>query len=148
LTDLHGFTNMTRTFHHKFTLGSKCGVILFISLAIYLFWIKSAITGCVFIALSVLVIERVLHSEYVFSDDTLTVYRGRFAKSKTIRLNQIRSCRPITTTFGLSHYLLLEYGEEQYVAVEPEQEASFIKYLQAARQSALSQEPTSKDDER
>jgi hypothetical protein len=139
---------MTRTFHHKFTLGSKCGVILFISLAIYLFWIKSAITGCVFIALSVLVIERVLHSEYVFSDDTLTVYRGRFAKSKTIRLNQIRSCRPITTTFGLSHYLLLEYGEEQYVAVEPEQEASFIKYLQAARQSALSQEPTSKDDER
>lgn len=129
-------------------MGSKCGVILFISLAIYLFWIKSAITGCVFIALSVLVIERVLHSEYVFSDDTLTVYRGRFAKSKTIRLNQIRSCRPITTTFGLSHYLLLEYGEEQYVAVEPEQEASFIKYLQAARQSALSQEPTSKDDER
>lgn len=147
LADRHCFTDMTRTFHHKFTLGSKCGVILFISLAIYLFWIKSAITGCVFIALSVLVIERVLHSEYVFSEDTLTIYRGRFAKSKTIRLNRIKSCRPITASFGLSHYLLLEYDEERYVAVEPEQEASFIKHLQTARRSALAQKPTLKGDE-
>lgn len=148
LTDLHCFTNMTRTFHHKFTLGSKCGVILFISLAVYLFWIKSAVAGCAFIILSVLIIERVLHSEYVFGDDTLTIYRGRFAKSKTIRLDQIKSCRPVTTSFGLSRYLLLEYAGEKYVAVEPEQEAAFIKYLQTVRRSALSREIPSEDDER
>jgi hypothetical protein len=125
-------------------LGSKCGVILFTSLAIYLFWIKAAIAGFVFIILNVLIIERVLHSEYVFHDDTLTIYRGRFARSKTFRLSEIRACRPITTTFGMVHYLLIEYADGKYVTVEPEQEASFIKHLQSVWQSSLSREAISK----
>lgn len=121
---------MNRTFHHRFTLGSKCGVILFVLLAIYLFWVKAVIAGFLLVVLNVLMIERVLHSEYVFSDDILTISRGRFAKAKVIPLADIKSCRPITVSFGMSHYLLLEYGNGQYVSLEPEQEASFLKCLQ------------------
>ncbi len=121
---------MNRTFHHRFTLGSKCGVILFAVLAIYLFWVKAVVAGAILIVLNVLIIDRVLHSEYVFSDDTLTIVRGRFFKPKTILLADIKSCRAVTTPFKLSHYLLLEYGSGRYVSAEPEQEASFVKCLQ------------------
>ncbi len=121
---------MIRTFHHRFTLGSKCGAVLLALLAIYLFWTKAIIAGCILVVLNVLLIERVLHSEYVFNDNTLTIYRGRFAKTKTVRVADILSCRPIKTAFGMEHYLLLELTNRQFVVVEPQQEASFIKFLQ------------------
>lgn len=121
---------MTRTFQHRFTVGSKCGVVLFAIIALYLFWVKAIVVGLVFVALVVLVTERVLHSEYVFSDDSLTVRRGRFARAKTIDLRSVKSCRPITTTFGLSRYLLIEYGRGHYLAAEPQQEAAFVSCLQ------------------
>ena len=128
---------MFRTFHHRFTLGSKCGVLLFALLAIYLFWIKAAVAGCILIVFNVLLIERVLHSEYIFDDDTLTIYRGRFAKARTIRVADIKACRPIKTAFGMSHYLRGGRKGQRVVGVEPKQEASCIKHLQR-RVSALS----------
>ena len=121
---------MIRTFHHRFTLGSKCGAILLALLAIFLFWVQAIIAGCILIVLHVLFIERVLHSEYVFNDDTLTIYRGRFSKTRVIRLADIKSCRPVKTAFGMGHFLLLGLANQQYVAVEPRQEASFVKHLQ------------------
>ncbi len=120
---------MTRTFHHKFTIGSKAGVILFAGLAIYLFWIKAIIPGLLLIVLNVLLMERVLHSEYVFTDDTLIINRGRFAKRHSIPLAEIHSCKPMNTIFGMVHYLLIGYGSERMEAVQPYEETSFLNVL-------------------
>lgn len=122
---------MSRTFHHRFTIGSKCGVVLLAALALYLFWVKAVIFGMVVVILNVLVMERVLHSEYVFRDGFLEIRRGRFSKRRLIPLVEITSCRPMTTTFGMVRYLLIGYGNGRYAAVQPEQEASFVQFLKS-----------------
>lgn len=121
---------MTRTFHHRFTLGAKCGLLLLGGLVIYLFWVKHIIAATLVAAFLVLMMERVLHSEYVFRDGFLLIRRGRFARPKTIPLMEITSCRPITTTFGTVHYLLIGYGRNRYAAVQPAQETAFVTHLQ------------------
>lgn len=104
---------------------------MFAALAIYCFWSKAAIPGALLVVLTVLVMERVLHSEYVFRDGFLEIDRGRFFRKKAIPLMEITSCRPMTTTFGMVHYLLIGYGNGRLVAVQPEQEASFVSFLQS-----------------
>ncbi len=122
---------MTRTFHHRFTLGAKCGLVLLAALTIYLFWEKEVLLGSLVVVFTVLVMERVLHSEYVFREGFLEIHRGRFARRKSIPLMEITSCRPMNTTFGMVHYLLIGYGNQRFVAVQPEQEASFVAHLQS-----------------
>ena len=36
----------------------------------------------------------------------------------------------MTTTFGLVHYLLIGYGAQRMLAVQPENEAEFVRCLQ------------------
>lgn len=127
---------MSRTFHHKFTIGAKCGVLFFVFLAFYLFWVKAFLIGLLLVFLAVFLMERSLHSEYIFSDEELTIYRGRFGGSKILPLSQIRSCRPQVANFGLSRFLVLEYGDNRYATVQPDQEASFVKCLRE-RMAAL-----------
>lgn len=129
---------MTRTFHHRFTLGARCGVILCTLLALYLFWTQSALMGILVVLVDVLIIERVLHSEYVIDDRRLIIRRGRFARTVTIPLDAIHSCRPVPSLFGLVRYLLIEYGAARVQAVEPAEEASFIRCL---RQHTEATEP-------
>ncbi len=124
---------IVRTFHHRFTLGAKGGIITFVVLAFYFFWVKSFILGLLLTVMAVLIMERVLHSEYVLGDGKLIIRRGRFAKPREIVLSDIKSCRPMTTTFGMVHYLLIEYGDDKLVAVEPEQEQAFVEQLRKSR---------------
>lgn len=55
-----------RTFHHRLTLGSLCGLVLFSLLVIYLFWIKQALLGLFVVIVIVGMIERILHTTYTF----------------------------------------------------------------------------------
>lgn len=112
-------------------------MILLALAAIYLFWVKAAVVGCILVVLNVLFIERILHSEYIFNDDTLTLYRGRFRRARVIRLADIKSCIPVTTSFGMEHYLLLELAGRKFAAVDPAQQDRFVKHLEA-RIDALS----------
>lgn len=71
-----------------------------------------------------------MHKKYTFSDDKLTVYNGRLAKSKTINLDDITSCRPVTSVFGMVRYLLVTYGNpEKIEAVQPDNERAFVDCL-------------------
>lgn len=120
---------MVRTFHHRFTLGACCGILLSVACALYLFWIKSIIIALVLIAVVVVMMERVLHSEYIVGDGLLRIYRGRFGKSQSIKLEDIVRCTVKRSNFGLSHFLLLETVKGEFVLVEPENEEAFIKAI-------------------
>lgn len=121
---------MDRTFHHRFTIGAACGIILLLALALYAFWIKSPILGA-FMALGLIIVaEQTLHKEYTFHDDKLIIYNGRLGKTKTIYLSQISSCRPMTNLFGLVHYLLITYGADNKLeSVQPDNERAFVECL-------------------
>ncbi len=122
-------SELKRTFHHRFTLGAKCGIALFSLLAFYFFWTRAVVVGFVPVLVVVLIVERILHSEYVFLDGKLIVNHGRFVKTREIPLTDIIACRSMRSTFGLVHYLLIEYGAGHMVAVQPENEAAFVRYL-------------------
>ncbi len=45
---------MTRSFHHRTTVGAVCGILLFLLLALYAFWIKNAVVGLIMVFLLII----------------------------------------------------------------------------------------------
>lgn len=120
---------MDRTFHHRFTVGAACGIVLFLLLAAYAFWAKSPVVGCLLALALVVTAERSLHKKYIFHGGDLTIYNGRLGRSKTIGVAGIKSCRPMTSVFGMVHYLLIAYGDGRVEAVQPDNEQAFVDCL-------------------
>ena len=124
---------MDRTFHQRLSPASVCGILAFALLALYMFWTKSPLAGCLLTAVVVLMIERVVHTTYVFrrNDDEEMLYidNGRFSKTRRIRVNDIVSCRKMSTGFGLSRYVLLQCGHKQLVSVQPDNADAFIEEI-------------------
>ena len=125
---------MMRTFHQRFSLASKIAVLLATSLAFYLFWNKMFIFGVIVAFAVVVMVERVSHSSYSFvekeGEQWLVVNHGRFSKTKTIRIAEVLKLTPMKTTFGMSHYLLMLYGNNHLMSLQPADEQSFCKELQ------------------
>lgn len=127
--EISNFAPMDRTFHHRITVGAVCGIVLLLILAVYAFWVKSVILGLFVVLALVLVSERSLHTRYIFHDRELIIYYGRLSKSKHILLADIHSCKPMTTVFGLVRYLLIGYGNDKLVSVQPDNEPAFVDVL-------------------
>lgn len=126
---------MNRTFHHRFTIGAACGIILLIGLTLYCFWIKSPILGVLMALALVIVTEHAIHKEYVFHDDKLIIINGRLMRNKVINVSEIKSCRPMTSVFGLVHFLVITYGAtDQIEAVQPVNEQEFTACLEKLRE--------------
>lgn len=123
-----------RTFHQRFSLASKIAVLLATSLAFYLFWNKMFIFGVIVAFTVVVMVERVSHSSYSFvekeGEQWLVVNHGRFSKTKTIRIAEVLKLTPMKTSFGMSHYLLMLYGNNHLMSLQPADEQSFCKELQ------------------
>lgn len=129
---------MTRSFHHRTTVGAVCGILLFLLLALYAFWIKNAVVGLIMAFLLIVLVERTLHSEYIISDGKLIINNGKLARAKTINIQEIHDCKPMTSVFGLVRYLLLTYGaSDRMISVQPQNEAAFITTLQKEMKNSI-----------
>lgn len=124
---------MERTFHQQFTMANKCGITVFSLLAFYLLWQKAALTGLFVAVIVVLMIERMIHTTYTFTvserSEVLRIDHGRFSRPTVIAVNEIVRCTLMKTAFGLSHYLLIEYGGRRMVSVTPDNSEAFIAEL-------------------
>lgn len=87
------------------------------------------VVAIVVVMVVVLMMERVLHSSCTLTDDRLLIDRGRFARRREILLCDIVRCTPMTGIFGLSHYLLIEYGAGRLTTVQLSEEAAFMREL-------------------
>ncbi len=121
---------MDRTFHQRLSPATSCGILAFGLLALYMFWIKSVLAGCLLAIVVVVIIERIMHTTYVFrnngEEEMLYIDNGRFSKTRQIRVNDIVSCRKMSTGFGLSQYVLLQCGHKRLVSVQPDNADAFI----------------------
>ena len=131
--------NPKRVFHQRFTLAAKCGIALCVLLMFYFFWIKTAIVSLLLLIVGVGMIERVLHTIYTIglADDQyfLLVDKGRFSFQTMVPVNEISRVIPMRRLFGLSRYLLVEYGENRLLSVEPQEEEEFIAEIKKRKQS-------------
>jgi len=124
-----------RTFHRRFAPAQLCGIIVFALLMFYFFWQKTIVPAVLLMAIVICMIDRMLHTEYRFENHDgvgmLVVDHGRFSVSKAVRVSDITRCSKINRLFGLSRFLLLEYGSKGSVLmVEPNDEDAFIKEIE------------------
>ena len=99
-------------------------------LALLFFWNRTpanTMVGCLLIALDVAVIDRLLNTTYVITEDSLTIVRGRFGRKKTIKLSKIDSVEKVKTLF--SHYVLIEYDGRKHTTINTLNEEEIIKIL-------------------
>lgn len=121
---------MRRSFHHRFTIGAACGIVLLLALAIHAFWVKSIGLGVTMALLLTIVAERTMHTEYAIDDDKLIINKGRLARKLTIELASITACHPVATAFGMARCLVITYGaDNSLVAVQPCNERAFVELL-------------------
>lgn len=118
---------------------------LFTMLVVYLFWIKQAVFGLLVVIIIVGMLERMLHTTYTFACvkpvdrdeemEFLLIDKGRFSRNQSIPLRDVLQCKVMYVNFGLSHYLLIEYGAHHLVAVQPEDERAFVEELTKRQQA-------------
>ncbi len=129
---------MTRSFHHRTTVGAVCGILLFLLLALYAFWIKNAVVGLIMAFLLIILVEHTLHSEYIITDSKLIINNGKLSRAKSIDINEIHDLKPMTSVFGLVHYLLLTYGSaNRMLSVQPQNESAFVATLQKEMRNTI-----------
>lgn len=121
---------MKRIFHQRFTLAAKLAISILTMLAFYLFWIKAVIIGCGIACLLIIMIERVIHTQYVLTPEGLLIIdKGRFARNRIIPINEIIKIEIVKTPTRVSHYILITYSANKQIAVQPNNEQTFIEEL-------------------
>ena len=128
-----------RTFHKRFTMPAKCGVIVFACVAGYFFWIKAAIVGILLAIVIVGMIERILNTTYTFRRvkpidrdeemDFLIIDEGRFSRRRQVALADVKGCERMRMLLGLEHCIVIDYGDGQVVSVQPDNEEGFVREI-------------------
>lgn len=82
---------MIRTFHSKINRKTLCLCLLpGTVLTVYFFWVKLPLPALCCMVFLVFVVERLIHTSYVFTDDGfLWVNQGRFSKARQYALDSI-----------------------------------------------------------
>ena len=121
-----------RTFHKRFTLTARIGVAVFAILALYFFWVKLAI-------IIVGMIERILNTTYTFKMvkpidldeemEYLIINEGRFSSNRNVPLCDVIDVHIAKTFFGLDHCVVIEFGHNNIVTVQPDNEEAFMERI-------------------
>ena len=129
-----------RTFHKRFTVPAKCGVVVFALLAGYFFWMKVAIVGILVAIVIVGMMERILNTTYTFRRvkpidrdeemDFIVIDEGRFSRKRTVPVCDIISATPMKVCLGIDHAVVIEYGAHHLVSLQPDNEVGFIQEIE------------------
>ncbi len=112
-----------------------CSIALFALGMLYGVWnrqnVALVILGVVFVFLTIVALERAVHTSYVLTEDgKLIINRGRFTKTKTILLTDIQDVREMPLAFGLGSFVLIEMKNGRMESVQPDNKEAFIKAIQ------------------
>ena len=122
---------MKRTFHSRFTMSAKLTIIL-LGIASFLLMWRMSIAALPVMMMLVISIERVIHTEYVFTEKgTLIISRGRFARTVTIDLAKVNGIRQVRNVWG--RWLVIECADGSRTAVQPRNEGEFIRMIYKAK---------------
>ena len=123
---------MIRTFQAKIPASSWVLIAVITWMAGYAAWYRHALLLLIALVLLIVVIERVLHTEYIVSSDTLIVRNGRFTRIIEIKLADIESVEEISRmNIGgkpLVKYLIINH-QNKITVVNPRDKEAFLKSL-------------------
>ena len=128
---------MSRSFRGKTPMTSwvLVGVLAFV--AGYSAWERSGILLAVSLLVLVVVIDRIIHTEYTLTGGELQIRRGRFSRVQTVRLTEIQKIDEVSGTRiggkALTTFLMLTLEGGREVIVSPRDVTSFIEHIQKQR---------------
>ena len=134
---------MSRTFQHRVTPSAVASILMLAFLTLYFFWHRGGfhvIIAAILLVITTLVIERIIHTSYTLTDDgVLEIYQGRFSSMRRLPLSDIVSVEVKKPLLGISNYVLIMYGANHFVSVQPDNEEAFIREIKK-RQDDISKE--------
>ena len=125
---------MNRVFHARITWYHLLFLVLVSVCTVYLVWHKQALGALLFSLVLLVLIECVIHTTYtVTAEGLLVIAKGRFYKKRTIPIGEILSIerKRSMTVFNCSvtHFVLIRWGYDKYVALIPVKEEEFIQLI-------------------
>ena len=125
---------MNRVFHARITWYHLLFLVLVSVCTVYLVWHKQALGALLFSLVLLVLIECVIHTTYtVTAEGLLVIATGRFYKKRTIPIEEILSIerKRSMTVFNCSvtHFVLIRWGYDKYVALIPVKEKEFIQLI-------------------
>lgn len=124
--------DMKRTFKHRITIGTLVMPIILMILTFRILWVPSLshfMIALILLVVIVLMMERLLHTEYIFDDSRLMVNRGRFRRGVEIDLSEISDARVMRHRILPVRFILIEYGQHQ-IGVQPVNETGFLQEIE------------------
>lgn len=131
---------MTRTFHSAVPAAALILKIMpAAAVAVWFLWERMPIAGFVFILYLVFLIERLIHAEYIFTEQgTLIIRNGRFSKEIVLPLSEIESAETVKSkvagVFKATDSVLLTQtnGKTRFITPTPAQD--FCDYFYKKKQ--------------
>lgn len=125
---------MNRTFQARTSWYQLLYILLVAGLCFYMIWIKQSIVATILAILLLILIERLIHTEYVLTNEnTLVINRGRFTKPRIIPIEQITDIEEKTSakfgSFYVTRFVLLTIKKNQYIALTPTHATRFVDAL-------------------
>ncbi len=121
---------MNRTFHYRVSLLNYVAIVVVAAAALCMFWHRSAagaVAGLALMMAVVLMVERIVHTAYVFTaDGMLVISKGRFSRRVAIRITDIVSVERVRAGVLGVRYVLIRYGAGREVSVQPAGEEAFV----------------------
>ena len=121
---------MNRTFHNRVSLLNYVAIVVVAAAALCMFWHRSAagaVAGLALMMAVVLMVERIVHTAYVFTaDGMLVISKGRFSRRVAIRITDIVSVERVRAGVLGVRYVLIRYGAGREVSVQPAGEEAFV----------------------
>ena len=121
---------MNRTFHYRVSLLNYVAIVVVAAAALCMFWHRSAagaVAGLALMMAVVLMVERIVHTAYVFTaDGMLIISKGRFSRRVAIRITDIVSVERVRAGVLDVRYVLIRYGAGREVSVQPAGEEAFV----------------------
>ena len=121
---------MNRTFHYRVSLLNYVAIVVVAAAALCMFWHRSAagaVAGLALMMAVVLMVERIVHTAYVFTaDGMLIISKGRFSRCVAIRITDIVSVERVRAGVLGVRYVLIRYGAGREVSVQPAGEEAFV----------------------
>ncbi len=124
---------MDRTFHYRISWLNIVSIIVVAAAMVYFLWNRSTgsiIVGLVLLFITMLMIERVIHTEYVITTDgVLQIKRGKLSRPILIRVDDIATMQVVRSNILTLRFIMIVYGRGQQIAVQPVNEEAFMEEI-------------------
>lgn len=121
-----------RTFQHRVTAVGMTVPLVTAVLALFFLWHRTTvhvIIGLGMVLVVVILMERLLHTQYLFDGEELIIRKGRFDKEERVNVKEITRITKIRRQWLCLDYLLICYGAGHETAVQPQSEEAFLQEI-------------------